>query len=193
MELLGQVLAALLGGFLAAGTGAYLQSRLEKNRLLKAKQLLITAIKDDLENSVELYQRVKEDYDKSKIFWFHHLGEFNESRTTVIRNWDYFYLIEDEKIRKRFLKYYTKSYQAMTALQGYQQQKYGLETKLNDTVQKLMLDDNRLTHEIATTKAIELMKRENLDYAFITEDLPKKIGDLNCFKQDANGLLSELK
>lgn len=174
IELLGQILAALLGGLLAAGTGAYLQTRLENKRLSKIKNLLLRAAKDDLENVVELYDRIKEDFEKSGIVWFHHISDFNESRQTVINNRDHLYLIDEEKLRKKLFKYYAKSFQPITALQGYQQSKHALATKLNDIVQKLMLDDKRLTHETAIQKAIALMKMENQDYAFITEDLPKK-------------------
>lgn len=62
-----QIIAALVGGFLAAGTGRFLQVRLEASRMKRLKELLIIGIKDDLKSSVDLYERVIDDWDKSQI------------------------------------------------------------------------------------------------------------------------------
>ena len=46
-----QIIAALIGGFLAAGTGWFLQTRLELSRTEKARDLLTIGICDDLNHS----------------------------------------------------------------------------------------------------------------------------------------------
>jgi len=83
-----QIIAALAGGFLAAGTGWFLQNRLEASRLKRLKQLLIIGISDDLKSSVELYSRVIDEWDKSQIVWFTTLNELRESRQTYLKNRD---------------------------------------------------------------------------------------------------------
>ena len=60
-----QIIAALVGGFLAAGTGWFLQNRLEASRLQRLKQLLIIGISDDMKSSAELYDRVIDEWEKS--------------------------------------------------------------------------------------------------------------------------------
>jgi hypothetical protein len=61
-----QIIAALIGGFLAAGTGWFIQTRLEKSRTDKARDLLITGICDDLSHSLTLYEKIEEEWDKTK-------------------------------------------------------------------------------------------------------------------------------
>jgi len=61
-----QVVAALIGGFLAASTGWFLQVQLEKSRLKRTKKLLTLGIIDDLEQAIHLYDRIVDEWDKSQ-------------------------------------------------------------------------------------------------------------------------------
>jgi hypothetical protein len=80
-----EILAAILGGFLAAGTGWFLQTRLENTRLKRLRTLLLVGLRDDLNNAIELFNRLSDDWDKSKIVWFTSINEFAESREVYIQ------------------------------------------------------------------------------------------------------------
>ena len=81
-----QLLAAVVGGFLAACTGWGLQYLQEKSRTHKTRSLLTIGICDDLNHSVSLYDKIEEEWDKTKIIWFSTLNEIKESRQIYKEN-----------------------------------------------------------------------------------------------------------
>lgn len=187
-----QLIAALVGGFLAAGTGWFLQVRLEASRLKRLKQLLVLGITDDLKSAAELYARVIDEWEKSQIVWFTTLNELRESRQTYLRNRDWMVLIKDEALRQKLFKYYHRSADHINLLENQQRRKYDIQAKLNDVMRDLQLRNAALTREQALQQAVQLMQAEDQELVGINNLLPTGIQKMRDFKTEAKELLDAL-
>lgn len=187
-----EIVAALVGGFLAAGTGWFLQSRLEVSRMKRLKQMMIIGITDDLKSSSALYERVLDEWDKTQIVWFTTLNELRESRQTYLKNRDWLVLVSDEALRQRLFKYYHRSADHLNLLENQQRRKYDIQEKLNEIVRDLQLRDGALSREAAVQQGIALMQPEDQELSGINAMLPQNIQRIRDFKNEAKELLSEL-
>ncbi len=187
-----QIFAALLGGFLAAGTGWFLQTRLENSRTRKALDLLIIGISDDLNHSIGLYEKIEEEWDKTKIVWFSTLSELRESRQTYKDNKNWIVLFENTEIRKRIFKYYLKSTEIIDTLEYQQRRKYELENKFNGLVSDIKLKTPTIEHEEATRLAISYMEQENSEYQRLQDSIPDTVIKLGKFSSEAKELNNAL-
>jgi len=184
-----QIIAALVGGFLAAGTAWFLQNRLEATRLQRLKLLLIIGISDDLKSSIELYSRVIDEWEKGQIVWFTTLNELRESRQTYLKNRDWMVLINDEELRQKLFKYYHRSADHINLLENQQRRKYEIQAKLNDVVRDLQLRNNVLVREHALEQAVGLMHAENQELVSLNTITPQGIQRMRDFKGEAKELL----
>lgn len=184
-----QIIAALVGGFLAAGTGWFLQNRLEASRLKRLKQLLIIGISDDLKSSTELYSRVIDEWEKSQIVWFTTLNELKESRQTYLKNRDWMVLIKDEELRQKLFKYYHRSADHINLLENQQRRKYDIQAKLNDVVRDLQLRNDVLAREQALEQAVHLMHAEDQELMGLNTLIPQGIQRMRDCKGEAKELL----
>ncbi len=184
-----QLVAAVVGGFLAAGTGWFLQARLEVSRLKRLKQLLIVGITDDLKSSIELYSRVLDEWEKGQIVWFTTLNELRESRQTFLKNREWLVLVKDEVLRQRVFKYYHRSADHVNLLENQQRRKYDIQTKLNELIRDIQLRNGSLTREQALTQAVALMQAEDQELIGINNLLPQNIQRVRDFKAEAKELL----
>ena len=183
-----QIIAAIIGGFLAAGTGWLLEGRKEQLRLQKSKKLLTTSICDDLNHSLSLYDKVQEEWDKTKIIWFSTLNELKESRQTYINNKDWIVIFEEEKIRKRIFQYYLRSAEVISLLEFRQKRKYELENKYNDLVRDIKFKDPSLSDEDVRKNALSYMASESAEYDNLLVIIPETVTKLGRFKAEAESL-----
>ncbi|MCP5347237.1 MAG: hypothetical protein H7A04_10320 [Pseudomonadales bacterium] len=188
-----QIVAAIIGGFLAAGTGWFLQTRQESSRLNRLKKMLLTGICDDLRSSVETYSRVQEEWDKSQTVWFTTLNEIRESRQTYLKNRDHLVLLDDESLRQKIFRYYQKSGDQLNLLENNQRRKYEIVAKLNELVRDIQLRDSTLPREDAAKQAIALMSAEDQELIGINNALPGAILKVRDFRADAKELLNEIQ
>ena len=187
-----ELLAAIIGGFLAAGTGWFLQYRLEAARLKRGYQLLLIGICDDLKASLELYARLLDEWEKTQIVWFTTLNELRESRQIYLKNREWLILVEDEKIRQKVFRYYHRSADHINLLENQQRRKYDIQAKLNDLVRDLQLRTSQLTREQCLAQAVSLMQAEDQELIGINSALPQSIQRLRDFKDEAKDLLTAL-
>ncbi len=187
-----QIFAALLGGFLAASTGWFLQNRLEISRTDKARKLLTTGICDDLNHSISLYEKIDEEWTKTKIIWFSTLNELKESRQTYKENKNWIVLFSDSGIRNKIFKYYLKSAEIIDTLEYQQRRKYELENKYNGLVSDIKLKNPDMEHKEASDLAISYMSSENNEYQRLESSIPEIVSKLTKFRIEAKDLLNEL-
>ena len=187
-----QIIAAVIGGLLAAGVGVLLQNRQEINRLKRLKLGLVRAIQDDLNLALTLFDKIIDEWDKSQIVWFNTVNELLESRLTVINNRDNLVLFDDDVFRLKVFKYYNNSFQHLSTLQNSQQQKYNIESKLNEIVRDVKIKDGRLGHEKAVETAISLMPSEDQNLRIINTSLPENITKVKDLKVIAKEILAHL-
>ena len=186
------ILAAIVGGFLAAGTGWFLQSRLEASRISRLKNLLIVGITDDLTNSLELYDQISEDWERSRIVWFNLLTEIADSRHIYVNNRDSIVLLDDPDLRTRIFQYYRKSGNHLLSLQNAQQRTYDIQGKYNQAVQSCQLQNPTLTLEQAQQLVSQTMSNENSELIYWREQLPVLVAGIQRFKDEAHQIREDL-
>lgn len=187
-----ELIAAVVGGFLAAGTGWLLQNRLEASRVKRTTRLMLVAICDDLKSSVDLYDRVLDQWEKTQIVWFTTINEIRESRMSYLKNREMLVLLENETLRQRLFRYYHRSGDHLSLLENQQRRRYDIEGKLNDIIRDLQIRDLSQPRELARKQAITLMHSEDQELVGINTLLPQNIQRLRDFKIEAKELLAEL-
>lgn len=187
-----QIIATLIGGFLAAGTGWFLQSRLEISRIRKTRNLLTAGICDDLNHSLSLYEKVEEEWGKTKTVWFSTLNELKESRQTYKDNKNWIVLFENTDARKRIFKYYLKSAEIIDILEYQQRRKYELENKYNGLVSDIRLKNPTIEQKEASKLAISYMESENSEYLRLQDGIPETVAKLGKFNGEAKELIKIL-
>ena len=95
----------MVGGFLAASTGWFLDRRREKAKVKQLRKLLTTGIGDDLQHSIDLYDKIADEWEKTKTVWFATLNELRESRQTYLNNKDWVTIFEDAELRTKIFRY----------------------------------------------------------------------------------------
>lgn len=187
-----EILATVIGGFLAAGTGWFVQSRIEKARMDRLKTLFIVVLKDDLSNSITLYDQLSDDWTKSQIVWFTTINEFSDSRDIYVRNKDWIALIADQNLRQKILLYYRRSANHLLQLQNAQQRKYDIQRHYNALVREFQLHQG-VAEDDAKKEAKNSMANEAVELDSIERQLPTLIQQLGRFKIDAQSILDSLE
>jgi hypothetical protein len=188
-----EIIAAVIGGFLAAGAGWFLQWRLEAARIKRLKQLLILGITDDLKTSIDFYNRLIDDWDKSQIVWFTTLNELRESRQTYLKNREWLVLINDESLRQKVFKYYHRSADHINLLENQQNRKYNIQGKLDEISRDILLRDKELSFDEAQQQAIRAMYAEDKELVNLNSFMPQNIQKVRDFKIEANDLLTKFE
>ncbi len=185
--------AAIVGGFLSALSGWFVNWRRDVAQLKKYKDILKTAICDDLENSVGLYEKIEEDWEKTKIFWLSTAIELRESRAVFEKYKDQIILFDDEKLRKNIFSYYLKSSQIILALDSGQNRimeinKDRERAYIYSKQYSLDLSDQDIIKKVDQEMALEIR-----DFQYWQDQMPKEIQKLSGIKSNAKSLLISLE
>lgn len=187
-----EIIAAVLGGFLAAGTGWFLQNRQEAARIARLRKLILTGVSDDLKSSSDLYDRILDEWEKSGTVWFTTINELRESRQIYLKNREVLVLLDSEALRQKIFRYYHRSADYLNLLENQQRRKYDIQSKLNDVLRELQLRDQAMTREAALQQAVGLMRAEDQELAWLNAQLPQNVQRTRDFKAEAKELLGEL-
>lgn len=189
------LIGAIIGGILSAGAGAVIEAFREKRKEDRARRLLTTAICDDLNHSVGLYDKLAEDWQKEKIIFFTTINELRDSRQTYINNKDWINIFDDGDLRRSIFTYYLQSADCMTQLENLQRQKYDLENRYNQSLSQIKLSNPDLSEEDAKARVTNSMKGESLEYSKIDgliSDLMIKLLKFKDVARDISGSLKKL-
>lgn len=179
------VISTFVGAFLAAGTGYLFERRRESTRVAQARKLLKIAISDDLKHAETLYDKVADEWEKTKTVWFSTLNEIRESRFTYQNNKDWIHVFEDPDLRRRIFRYYLQSAERVNNLEYQQRRKYEIDSRLNDTIRDIKQKDFSLKHEDVVRVALGYMENESREYENLLKLIPESIGKLSDFKREA--------
>jgi len=154
--------------------------------------LLTMAICDDLEHAKDLYDKIREDWEKTNIIWFSTLNELRGSRHTYENNKDWIHIFNDAKLRRKIFRYYLQSADCMNNLEYQQRRKDELRNKIFDTVRQIKLNDNKMTDSEALALAVKYMDKEHQEFNDLGTLIPSLVIKLHQFKATAEGLLRDL-
>jgi hypothetical protein len=188
-----EIIAALIGGILAAGTGWFLERRRENSRLEQARKILTRAICDDLTHSLQLYDKVAEEWEKTKMVWFSTTNELKESRQPYFNSKDWIAVFDDEDLRRKIFRYYLQSSDRINTLEYQQRRKYEIEGRLNEMIRNVKFRDPAMNHEDAVKMALRFMENESKEYDNLLTLIPENVGKLGQFKGRAEELIAQLK
>ena len=188
-----EIIAALIGGILAAGTGWFFERRREMAQLDRARKILTRAICDDLTHSFQIYDKIAEEWEKTKTVWFASTNELKESRQAYVNSKDWIAVFDDEELRRKIFRYYLQSSDRINTLEYQQRRKYEIEGKLNDMIRNIKFRDSSLSHEDALKMALGYMQNESKEYDNLLAVLPETVNKLAQFKGRAEDLTAQLK
>ena len=187
------ILASVIGGLLAAGTGWLLDWQRQRAAMKRAKQLFLVGIVDDLQHSLTLYDKIDDEWDKTKTVWFSTLNELRESRQTYLAHKDSVLLIDNADIRKRLFRYYLKTNELINQLEYQQQRIYEIQKRFRELHNNISLNQPDLNQDDVAALVLQIMRDENQEYTNAQAALPATVEKLKSFKSDALELLNELK
>lgn len=187
------LLGSIVGGLLAAGAGVLLDRRRELRQQERGRKLLITAICDDLQHSVEIYDRIQNDWLEQKIVHFSLLNELKESRQAYHNNKDWIVIFENSELRREIFEYYLQSSQSINSLEYNQNRKYSIENKYDEIRTKVELENQSLNEEEVNKITLQLMKKEQNEYRMINPFISDQISKLFNYKDKAKSLIQKLQ
>ena len=191
--MIAELAAAALGGFLAAGTGWVLDRQREATKLERSRSLLTRAILDDLSYSQQIYDKVGEEWEKTKIAWFSTLNELKQSRQPYMNSKDWVVILDDEDLRRDIFRYYLQSTDKITILENSQSRKYALERTCSDSLRQIQVNDPAITPDAAKDKATQATANENQEYNGIVNEMPNQVRRLVDLKATALSLANRLQ
>lgn len=106
MEIYAAIIGAVIGGFLASISGVILYFFQKSWDRKKLNKLFITAIRDDLINSIPLYEKIKNTGKTQKFIPFESTSGLKKSRQVYEKYTEHLLLIEPYTLRKRIFDYY---------------------------------------------------------------------------------------
>ena len=188
-----EIIAAMIGGFLAAAMGWFLDRRREKERISGFRTLITTGIRDDLRHSISLYEKINEDWEKTETVWFTTLNELRESRKTYLNNKDSVVLFKDENLRKDIFRYYLQSADSINILEYEQHRKYEIERKINEVASQIRMNSPGMSQEDAIAQAKDYCHADYRELGGLNSSIPNHIDKLYQYKQTAENLLNRLE
>jgi hypothetical protein len=120
------VLSAVLGGFLAAGAGWFVDWRREERRFSRSKALLATGIVLDLEATDRLFSNLRDEFHQAGYVSFAMAQAIRESRHIYEQNKNWIILFEKD-VYTAIFEYYTKSFSILAGLEQMQRRIYELQ------------------------------------------------------------------
>lgn len=184
-----EIVAAVIGGFLAAITGYIIERYREKSKLRQLKALLCIGIEDDLRNSVELYDKLLEDYEKTQVVWHATINELKESRQIYQNSKDWITLFKDDAFRKRVFRYYHRSTDLLSGLQYSEQRKYELNQKIRELARSIRQNDPTCSEPDADVLSRQYLSDDVRALAWTEGTIPKDLAKLKEYCQEAKALL----
>ena len=155
-----EITVAIIAGFLAAGTGWFLDRSREKEKIANFKHIITTGICDDLRQAINLYDKINGEWDKTNIIWFTTINEFRESRQTYHNHKDWIVLFKDADLRKKIFRYYLESADTVNQLEYYQKRKNEIETRNNEIIYNIKMNQPGIVHNVAVNQAWGYMVTE---------------------------------
>lgn len=191
-----ELLAALCGaivGSIVTGFFGWLLPYLEEKRLLVQKRSLFTlGIVDDLKNSPSLYEKIKNDWDKTGQVWFEYIIELKEQRKIYQRYPDYL-LLYPEEIRHEIFQYYLKSDKLIYLLESSQNRIQFLLSECINTIKIIKKSKLNISDEDAKKEALALFSEEDKEVGRIKSLINSQIQQLSDISKQAINLRNKLK
>lgn len=192
MDIYSAIIGPIIGGFLAALTGVLLynyQLRCNKKNLNK---LFITAIRDDLSNSIPLYEKIKNIGKTQKFIAFEATNGLRKSRQIYEKYTEHLLLIEPFEFRKRIFDYYLQSGALIDKLEAYQRRVYAIGGNFNDTIKHIRSQNPEWSDAQIADQVSKLTVNENNELDWLKTETLEQLGNIDSIKIEAQLILDKL-
>jgi len=146
-----------------------------------------------LQHSIDVYDKIADEWEKSKTIWFSTLNELRESRSTYQNHKDGITLFEDVEFRRSLFQYYLRSGDLINQLEYCQRRRYELEGKFNDLVRDIRCRNTSVSHADAVKTAQDYMQSENQEFLNLGDSIPVSVNKLRDFRNQAKNLLANFR
>lgn len=187
-----QIIAALLGALVAGliGVGLYFLQQWNNRRTLR--NAFIDVIKDDLANSVNFYQQLKDTGETQRFISFEIITGLRKSRTIFDKYMEHLILIKPIDLRKRIFNYYLQSSVLVDRLESYQNRIYVIENNFNEAIKLFKKSNPNATSDEINKNLLNEHNMELSQYDFFKQDTLRQLRNLDSLKIEAQLLLDRL-
>lgn len=188
-----EIVSAIIGGFLAGLSGILLiifQDRRKKKELSK---LFITGMRDDLNNSIPLYEKLKNTGKNQKFVPFDVIEGLRRSRQIFEKYSEHILLFDSPEIRRRIFDYYLKSGVLLNKLEGYQRRVYEIERMYNAVSNKIKSDEPHHSTNEVHQRRIQLLGNDASEYGFLKSITSDELDGLDSLRIEAQLLMDKLE
>ena len=187
-----QIILTVLGGMIAASAGLYVDKIRQRDILKKQRELFKISICDDLSYSIELYDKIFDEWEKTKTVWFTTLNELKGSRQVYLNMRDWIIIITKPETRKQIFRYYQKSTELINLIEYQQQRKGIIDARYTDYLRKVNDEFPEIGQQEADNRARQLLGDEANEFDQASNFLDHNINKLKEYRDKAKELLHEL-
>ncbi len=188
-----QIVATILGGFLAAGAGWFVDWKRESRRLENIQSLAITALQDDLKYSIGLYDKLTEDYNKTSIIWFAIINTIQESRQFYQKNKEWLVIFDDKELREKIFQYYIQSDLFLKKLENMEKRKGEIEKRLFEKINQFKIEHPTWKEDAIRKTALASMNDEVKEHDnLVKKIIPDSVLEIRDYRSNASGLINSI-
>lgn len=191
-ELIAALCGAIVGSAITGLFGWLLPFLQEKRNMDQKRKLFTLAIVDDLKNSPALYEKIKNDWDKTGQIWFEYLIELKEQRKIYQKYPDNILLYPD-LIRQAVFKYYLKSDKLIYLLESSQSRMQFLASEYANTIKVIKKSKPDITDEDARKEAIILLADEDKEVVRIRDLISTQLNQITDMSREAAEICEKVK
>ena len=180
--------SVVLGGAVTGAIGWFITWHKDYRFLKRQIRLFKKAIVDDLKKSVLLYNKVKDEWNKSSTVWFVTLDEIVASRRIYEKYNDHVLNLPDN-IRDRITDYYLQSANIIAGLKIQQARKYELDNIYNRLYRDASILYPNFGSEELNSYVLTIMANEVQEYNYLNDNLPKTVTELDNLRNEASRIL----
>jgi hypothetical protein len=185
--------AALSGAVIGGGAVWFAAIHAENNRRKEKSGFCIKAIKEDLKNSIPIYEKIQDHWDNNRLIWFLSINDLRKSRKTYDKYDEHLLLIEDDSLRVRISKYYLKSETLISSLEYRQNRKDLIYKKRNDLIMDFKSKEPLLDENEIIKRTDDQMKNEIMEFNFIDQPLPRLVSQLDWIINEAQNIIDKIE
>jgi hypothetical protein len=154
----------IIGEFIAAGAGWYLDSRSSNKRINTAREYLLSGINDDLKNSVALYTTIQQEWAQGERVERASLDKLKRCALTYRHNQELVPLIYQHQRGEQIFNYFNEVSDIVSAMEHDQGCINAIEEAFDDKLHSLKLENPEISADAAVTAVTALLSREQKQY-----------------------------
>jgi len=186
-----ELVSLVLGGFLAAGSGVFLQWRQRRGDRENNRKLFLQLIRDDLSTCKNIFDQIQKRWQESKWVMYRDIQQAQMSQSFYYNNNSAILHLEGADNRKAIVKYYSETTLFLNELSIAQRAIEDANNAIDNETRFLMRERN-LDQESAYSLAHNINSRVVSLKNFAVEQIPNMIENLRDQRNDLENIIKEM-